>query len=84
MTEKKKTSLYIDPALLRAVKVRAAREDKADYQVVEEALRAHLGADVIARVRARAGLPEEEAERLAVAETRAVRREMHRERRRRS
>jgi hypothetical protein len=43
--------------------------------VVEEALRAYLGFDVLASVWARSGLGEDEAMRLAVEATHAVRAE---------
>jgi hypothetical protein len=71
---KKKTTVYLYEDLLRAAKVAAAREDKKDYEVIEEALRRHLGFDLLERVRARAGLDEEQAMALALEETRTVRR----------
>lgn len=40
---RKKTTVYIDEALLRATKVAAARSGKREYEVFEEALRKHLG-----------------------------------------
>jgi len=55
--------------------VRAARTDKRDSDVVEEALRAYLGLNVVERVWARSNLSEDEAMRLAVAETHAARRQ---------
>jgi hypothetical protein len=70
---KRKVSLYIDEAVLRAARVRAARTDKRDSEVVEEALRAYLGFDVVERVWARSNLTEDEAMALAVAETHAAR-----------
>ena len=75
VSERKKTTLYLDADLLRAAKVAAAREDRPEYQIVEEALRKHLGMDVLERVWARSRLDEEEANRLAVEEVRAHRRE---------
>ena len=77
---KKKTTVYLDEEILRAAKVAAAREDKKDYEVIEEALRRHLGLDLLERVRARAELNEEAAIALAVQETRAVRRKRPRKR----
>lgn len=44
--------MHLDEDLLRAMKVAAAREDKTEYQVVEVALRKHLGWDVLERIRA--------------------------------
>lgn len=40
---RKKTTVYIDEALLRAAKIAAARSGKREYEVFEEALRRHLG-----------------------------------------
>jgi predicted transcriptional regulator len=37
-TARKKTTVYLDPDLLRAVKVLAASSGRHDYEVVEEAL----------------------------------------------
>jgi hypothetical protein len=79
MVERRKTTLYLEADLLRATKVAAAREDKPEYQVVEEALRKHLGLDLMQRVWARSGLDENEAMRLAVAEVRAHRRSRRRQ-----
>ena len=75
MATKKKVTLYVDAEVMRAARVRAARTDKHDSEVVEEALRAYLGFDVLASVWARSGLGEDEAMRLAVEETREVRAE---------
>ena len=47
--------------LLRATKIAAARTGKRDYQVVEEALRAYLGLELLERVGARSKLTEDEA-----------------------
>jgi hypothetical protein len=74
-TAKRKVTLYVADDVLRAARVRAARTDKRDSEVVEDALRAYLGFDVVERVWARSDLDEEEAMRLAVAETHAVRRQ---------
>lgn len=70
---RRKTTVYLDEELLRAMKVAAAREDKPDYLVVEDALREHLGRDLFARVGRRSGLTADEAARLAVDEVRADR-----------
>ncbi len=75
MTTKRKVTLYVDEDVMRAARVRAARTDKRDSEVVEEALRAYLGFNVVARVWARSDLGEDEAMRLAVAETHATRAE---------
>ena len=70
---KRKVTLYVDEEVLRAARGRAARTDKRDSEVVEDALRAYLGFDVVERVWARSDLSEDEAMGLAVAETHAVR-----------
>lgn len=71
--KKRKTTLYADEDLLRAMRVRAAREDKADYQVFEEAMRSYLGLDVLDRIWSRDPLPEDEAMALANEGVRASR-----------
>ncbi len=72
---RKKVTVYVDEDVLRAARVRAARTDKRDSDVVEEALRAYLGINVVERVWARSNLSEDETMRLAVAETHAARRQ---------
>jgi hypothetical protein len=72
---RKKVTLYLDEEVLRAARVQAARTDKRDSEVVEDALRAYLGFDVLERVWARSNLSEDEAMALAVAETHAARAE---------
>ena len=63
---KTRTTLTIDEAVLRAVKVRAARTGKGDSEVIEEALRRDLGLDVLDRLWQRNELSEEDAVSLAV------------------
>ena len=75
MATKKKVTLYVDEDVMRAARVRAARTDKRDSEVVEDALRAYLGFDVLAGVWARSDLSEDEAMHLAVEETHAARAE---------
>lgn len=58
-----KTTLSLDDRLMRIVRVRAARTGRSQSEVLEEALKAGLGA--IDRMRAKANLAEEEALRLA-------------------
>lgn len=77
---RKKTTVYIDEALLRAAKVAAARSGKHDYEVFEEALRRHLGfAGVVEQIWAgispEEAPSEEEAARFAAEELAAVRAE---------
>ena len=70
---RRKVTLYVDEDVLRAARVRAARTDRRDSDIVEDALRSYLGFDVVERVWAQSDLGEDEAMRLAVEETRAVR-----------
>ena len=63
--ERKKTTVYVEPELLRAAKVEAARTGKREYEVFEDALRAYLGFEVVERAWARSNLSEEEALQLA-------------------
>lgn len=65
---KTKTTVYLDEDILRGAKVLAARTGKKDYEVVEEALRAYLGMEVLDRVWSAADMSEDEALRLAVDE----------------
>jgi Ribbon-helix-helix protein, copG family len=44
---KVRITLTIDEEVLRAVKVRGARTDKGDSEVIEEALRRQLGFDLL-------------------------------------
>ena len=70
---KTRTTLTIDEETLRAVKVRAARTGKGDSEVIEEALRRHLGLDLLDRLWARNVLDEDEAVDLAVEAQHATR-----------
>jgi metal-responsive CopG/Arc/MetJ family transcriptional regulator len=63
---KTRTTVTLDEELLRAVKVRAARTGKGDSEVIEEAIRSHLGLDVIERLWAKADLSEAAAMDLAL------------------
>ena len=71
---KARTTLTIDAEVLRAVKVRAARTGKADGEVIEEALRQHLGLDLLDRLWARNDMTEGDATALAVEAQHATRR----------
>ena len=73
ISTRRKVTLYVDEDVLRATRVRAARTDRRDSDIVEDALRSYLGFDVVERVWAHSDLEEDEAMRLAVKETRAVR-----------
>ncbi len=70
-----KTTIYLDPQVLRATRIAAARAGKRDSDVVEDALREYLGLAVIDRIRSRSDRDEEEAMRLAYEELHAMRRE---------
>jgi len=63
---KVRTTLTIDPEVLRAVKVRAARLGKGDSDVIEAALRRDLGLDLLDRLWAANDLDETDALALAV------------------
>lgn len=79
MAKRRKTTLTIDEDLLRSVKIAAAREDKPEYVIVEDALRRHLSLDVIDRIRAQSAaqgaLTDDEAMALAYSELKAMRAE---------
>ncbi|CAN5769369.1 hypothetical protein BH18ACT15_BH18ACT15_07590 [soil metagenome] len=68
-----KTTVYLDPDVLRAARILAARSGKRDSDVVEAALREYLGLGVVERVRARSALTSEDAEKLAYGELHAAR-----------
>ncbi len=70
---RKKVTFYLDEDVLRAARVRAARSDRRDSEIVEEALRAYLGFDAVERVWTRSDLGEDEAMQLAVSELHAMR-----------
>jgi hypothetical protein len=78
---KKKVTFYISQEVLRAAKVRAARTDRKESEVVEAALRDYLGFTLMDRIWARARefpLTDEEAMELAVSEQHAWREEQAR------
>lgn len=63
---KVRTTLTIDDAVLRAVKIRAARTGQGGSEVIEGALRRDLGLDLLERLWGGVQLPESEATALAV------------------
>jgi hypothetical protein len=77
MANKRKATFYIDEDVLRVARVDAARHDRRDSDVVEEALRKLLGFGLIEEIWARSDLDEDEAMQMAVEETRAVRKARH-------
>lgn len=72
-TTKKRTTFSLDSDVLRATRVFAARRDKRDSEVVEEALRSYLGLDLLERVWERSDLTAEQAEDLAYRELHSMR-----------
>lgn len=71
---KTRTTLTIDEAVLRAVKVRAARPGKGESAVIEEAIRRDLGLDLMERLWARNDMAEDDAMELAIeAQQKALR-----------
>ncbi|MBI4729872.1 MAG: ribbon-helix-helix protein, CopG family [Acidobacteria bacterium] len=75
---KVRTTLTIDEAVLRAVKVKAARGGKGDSEIIEEALRRDLGLDLLEGLWNRNQLSEQEAVALAVEAQHATRRRKRR------
>src|SRR3546814_7813596 len=71
---KTRTTLTIDEDVLRAVKVRAARDGKGDSEVIEAAVRRELGLDLLADLWARNDLDEADATELALEAQHASRR----------
>jgi len=65
---KRKTTVYVDDAVLRALKIAAARSGQHDYEVVEQALRAHLGMDLLQRAGAGSKMTEKDALNLSYQE----------------
>ena len=57
--EKKRTTIYFDPGLHRALRLRAAETGESLSEIVEEALREHLREDIedLEAVRDRVGEP---------------------------
>lgn len=77
---RKKTTVYVEEDLLRSAKVLAARTDRKEYEIFEEALKSYLGLGVLEKVWGREDLPDEdEATRLAYEELHAMRAEERRE-----
>ena len=70
-----KATIYLDPDVLRATRIRATRTGRRDSDVVEEALREHLGLAATDRIRAQANVDEDAALRLAHEELHAKRRD---------
>ena len=82
---RKKTTVYLDPELLRAVKVLAASSGRHDYEILEDALRQYLSTEqaetsrqalreLLDQLAGQATLSDEKARELAYAELHAARR----------
>ena len=63
-----RTTLSLDSQVLRAARIAAARAGKRDSEIVEAALRAYLGFDVIDRIRAKSDISADAAAKLAYDE----------------
>jgi hypothetical protein len=63
---KVRTTVTIDEAVLKAVKIRAARLGRGDSEVIEESLRRDLGLDLLERLWAKNELSEDDATALAI------------------
>jgi len=70
---KTRTTLTIEESVLRAVRIRAARTGKRDSEVIEEAVRAQLGLDVLTRLWERADLADDDAAAVAIEAQHATR-----------
>ncbi len=68
------TTLYLDDEILQATRALAARTERDESSVVEDAVRSYLGLDVAQAVWRRSYLSEEQALKLADDERHAARR----------
>jgi len=66
--------LFLDADLIKAVKIASARQGRREYQIVEEALRAYFGRDLLGELWRRNRLEEEDALNLAYQEIERERR----------
>ncbi|MGH9405722.1 MAG: hypothetical protein ACRD3D_07805 [Terriglobia bacterium] len=71
---KRKTTVYLEDGLLRAVKVAAARSGQREYQIVEQALCSYLGMELLQKAGRRSSLSEKAALDLAYGELHRSRR----------
>lgn len=74
MATKRKVTVYLDPEVARAAKVRAARTERRDSEVVEDALRVYLGIAALDEAQELSTLGENEALERAYEELHASRR----------
>lgn len=75
---KVRTTVTIEESVLRAARVAAARSGRRDSEIIEEALREHLGWNVLDQIWAKADLGEDEAMELALEAQREAREELRR------
>lgn len=75
MAAKRKVTVYLDPEVARAAKIQAARTEKRDSEVVEDALRVYLGIAALDEAQELSTLGEQKALDLAYRELHAARRE---------
>lgn len=66
-------TVYVDPEVARATRVRAARTDRRDSDIVEDALRSHLGIAALDDAQVIEQLDADQAIKLAYDELRAHR-----------
>jgi hypothetical protein len=66
--------IELDEALIQRARDVDGEGDKSDTEVVEDALAVYLGTRALDEAQALGGLDEDEADRIAVEEVRAVRR----------
>jgi predicted transcriptional regulator len=72
---RRKATVYVEEELLRGAKILAARTDRRDSEVLEDALRKYLGVEVLERIWERGGLSEDEALEIAYRELDAARKQ---------
>lgn len=72
---RRKTTVYIEDELLKAAKVMAARNGKHEYEVFEDALKKHMGLELLDRIWQQNDMDEDEAMKLAYDELHAMRAE---------
>ena len=70
---KVRTTVTLDADVLRSVRIRAARQGKADSQIIEDSLRRDLGLDLVEGLWSRNKLSDEDAEKLAIEAKKATR-----------
>jgi len=72
---RRKTTVYIEDELLKAAKVMAARNGKHEYEIFEDALKKHMGLELLDKIWQQNDMDEDEAMKLAYDELHAMRAE---------